>query len=58
MSKIAHVKYAFALEVRPSSSGPDSSYGFILPENKAPFVGEEIYNGILAAIKAIKSKNN
>ena len=31
---IAGIKYSVCLELRPGNSGPDSTYGFILPEDR------------------------
>jgi len=50
---VAKVKYSYALELRPGPTGPDSQFGFALPEDRAPNVGEETYIGIKAMINAI-----
>lgn len=44
--------------MRPSESENDSRFGFALPEDRAPLVGEEIYQGVKAAIQAIKNTKN
>ena len=51
------MKYAFGLELRPGQSGPDSLYGFMLPEDRIPLAGEETYQGLMAMIAAVKAKN-
>jgi hypothetical protein len=42
------------LEGRPGQTGPDSNYGFTLPEDRAPKAGEEQYQGIVAFLKSIR----
>lgn len=50
----AGIKYSFCLELRPGQTGVDSNYGFALPEDRAPMVGEETYAGIIALVKSLK----
>lgn len=45
---VAGIKYAHCLELRPASTGVDSSFGFQLPVDRVPRVGEETYRGFLA----------
>ena len=42
--------YAFTIEMRPA----DDSVGFLLPENQIIPTSEEVWAGIVAAIKAVK----
>jgi murein tripeptide amidase MpaA len=51
---VAGIKYSYCLELRPGQSGPDSNYGFTLPEDRAPKAGEETYQGITAFLKSIR----
>ncbi len=53
---VAGIKYSIALELRPGQTGPDSVYGFTLPETRVPTVGKETYTGLMAMIKSIKNK--
>ena len=48
----ASIKYSYTLELRPGQSGPDSNYGFTLPENRVPLAGDETYQGVKAYLKA------
>ncbi|CAF1128592.1 unnamed protein product, partial [Brachionus calyciflorus] len=41
-------------ELRPGQTGPDSNYGFTLPEDRAPLAGEETFAGIAAFLNSIK----
>lgn len=50
---VAGIKYSFCLELRPGQTGIDSNYGFALPEDRAPMVGEETYAGIIALVKSL-----
>ncbi|CAF0839173.1 unnamed protein product [Brachionus calyciflorus] len=50
----AGIKYSFCLELRPGQTGPDSNYGFTLPEDRAPLAGEETFAGIAAFLNSIK----
>jgi hypothetical protein len=50
----AGIKYSYCFELRPGQTGTDSTFGFQLPEDRAPLAGEETYRGILALINAIK----
>jgi hypothetical protein len=45
---VAGIKYAHCLELRPASTGTDSNFGFQLPVDRVPRVGEETYRGFLA----------
>jgi len=49
----ANIKYAYTLELSPGDNTADANYGFALPENRAPRVGEETYRGIKAFLNAI-----
>jgi len=42
----ASIKYAYCLELRPGKRGPDSQYGFLIPESRALLAGSETYRGI------------
>jgi hypothetical protein len=33
---VQNIKYSVGLELRPSSSGTDASYGFVLPADRIP----------------------
>jgi len=50
---IGGIKYAYCLELRPGQSGTDSSYGFALPENRAPLAGAETFAGLTAFLRTI-----
>jgi len=50
----AKIKYSHCLELRPGQTGTDSSYGFTLPEARAPLAGEETFQGIKAFLNSIK----
>lgn len=54
---ITGIKYAFAVELRPSSTSPDNRYGFMLPESKAILAGEETYAGLVTLFEAIRQKS-
>ncbi|RNA22669.1 carboxypeptidase A1-like [Brachionus plicatilis] len=54
---VANIKYSIALELRPGRGEPDYNYGFVLPEDRAPAVGEETYVGLIAMIDAIRNLN-
>jgi len=43
---VANIKYSYCLELSPGQTGPDSIYGFQLPEDRAVRVGEETWKGI------------
>jgi len=49
----AGIKYSYCLELRPGQTGVDASFGFTLPEDRAPKAGEETYGGIAAFLKSI-----
>lgn len=51
------VKYAFALELRPSSNTPDSRYGFMLPVDRAIKAGKETYTGMMRLFSAIRNQH-
>jgi hypothetical protein len=46
----ATIKYSYTLELSPGQS-TDSGYGFQLPEDRAPRVGQETYIGITTFLK-------
>ncbi|RNA01997.1 carboxypeptidase B-like, partial [Brachionus plicatilis] len=52
---IANIKYSIALELRPGRGEPDYNYGFILPEDRVPVVGEETFIGLKAMIDAVRN---
>jgi len=45
---VANIKHSYCLELSPGQSGPDSQYGFMLPQDRAPRVGQEVWLGIKA----------
>ena len=55
LKAVAGIKYSVCLELRPGNTGADSSYGFLLPEDRVPLVGQETYVGLIAMINAIKN---
>jgi len=50
---VANIKYSYCLELPPGQSGPDSQYGFQLPVDRAPNVGEETFRGVQAFLHSI-----
>lgn len=52
-SGAAGIKYSSTLELRPPQTGPDSSFGFVWPEDRLPVVVEETFEGIKAFFKHI-----
>jgi len=50
---VAGIKYSYCLELSPGQSGPDAFYGFQLPVDRAPRVGEETWKGIKAFANSI-----
>jgi hypothetical protein len=51
------ITHSYCLELRPGRKTADSSYGFLLPEDRAPFVGEETYQGLKALFLHIMITN-
>ncbi|CAF0850217.1 unnamed protein product [Brachionus calyciflorus] len=52
---IAKIKYSIALELRPGQGEADYTFGFVLPEDRVPSVGEETYIGLKTMIDAIRN---
>jgi len=50
---VAGIKYSYCLELSPGQSGTDSIYGFQLPVDRAPRVGDEVWKGIKAFAHSI-----
>jgi len=50
---VAGIKYSYCLELPPGQTGPDSQYGFQLPVDRAPKVGEETFRGVKAFLNSI-----
>jgi len=50
----ANIKHAYTFELRPGTGTADASFGFVLPESRAPLVGEEMYQGFKALFLTIK----
>jgi len=50
----ANIKHAYTFELRPGTGTADASFGFVLPESRAPLVGEEMYQGFKALFVQIK----
>lgn len=51
-----NIPYSYVLELRPSQTDPtdpDSTYGFLLPENRMVKVAPETFAGIKACVNAI-----
>jgi len=51
---VAGIKHSYCLELSPGQTGVDSQYGFVLPVDRVPRVGQEVYLGLKAMIKRIK----
>lgn len=49
----ALIKYSYTLELAPGSTDSDYSFGFALPEDRAPRVGKELTEGFKAFLNAI-----
>jgi len=43
-----NVPYSYTLELRPGAGTPDAAFGFLIPEDRCPFSGEEVYAGLTA----------
>ncbi|CAF0974500.1 unnamed protein product [Brachionus calyciflorus] len=50
---VAEVKYAATLELSPGDGTSDASFGFALPEDRVPKVGQELYAGVVGYIKHV-----
>ena len=51
-----NIPYSYVLELRPSQTDPtdpDSTFGFLLPENRMVKVAPETFAGIKACVNAI-----